>query len=311
MSLADNDLSPAAEAYVWGFPLVSVHRTRLMLCSRVDSGSMNHIDDLATPKDRGIVVPNNDTLYSSAWYDLRYGDLMIRVPPMDHPQRYWNVMILDGYTHVAYVCRRHHGTQGTEVRVTLDPSQPPANDDSAVITVGTPTAWVIIRVLVESPEDLAAARRLQRRIEVIAPEAHPRARTERVGRATEIAQSGAAVFEELHQYVEARPACRLAPQALSSGARDHRGSHRRFPSRTAWPGSKRASAGCEVSRGQTRFGRTAGARAGMQQGSRAIFSGARPVQNLVWAGIKPSRIALISQNVMPPDARLMGTSRST
>ena len=77
MSLADNDLSPAAEAYVWGFPLVSVHRTRLMLCSRVDSGSMNHIDDLATPKDRGIVVPNNDTLYSSAWYDLRswrFGD---------------------------------------------------------------------------------------------------------------------------------------------------------------------------------------------------------------------------------------------
>ena len=173
MSLADNDLSPAAEAYVWGFPLVSVHRTRLMLCSRVDSGSMNHIDDLATPKDRGIVVPNNDTLYSSAWYDLRYGDLMIRVPPMDHPQRYWNVMILDGYTHVAYVCRRHHGTQGTEVRVTLDPSQPPANDDSAVITVGTPTAWVIIRVLVESPEDLAAARRLQRRIEVIAPRGAP------------------------------------------------------------------------------------------------------------------------------------------
>ncbi len=218
MSLADNNLSPAGEAYIWGFPLVSVHRTRLMLCSRVDSGSMNHIDDLATPKDRGIVVPNNDTLYSSAWYDLRHGDLMIRVPPMDHPQRYWNVMILDGYTHVAYVCRRHHGTQGVEVRVTLDPSQPPANDDSTVVTIGTPTAWVIIRVLVESPEDLAAARRLQRRIEVIAPEAHPRARTERVGRATEIAQSGAAVFEELHQYARLDPPAAWHPK-LSAAAR--------------------------------------------------------------------------------------------
>ena len=88
-------LSPAAEAYIWGFPLVSVHRTRLLLCSKNDTGAVNHIDDLATPKDRAIVVPNNDTLYSSGWYDLRHGDLLIDVPPMDHPNRYWNVMIAD------------------------------------------------------------------------------------------------------------------------------------------------------------------------------------------------------------------------
>ncbi|MDC3359450.1 DUF1254 domain-containing protein, partial [Pseudomonadales bacterium] len=99
-------ISPAAEAYIWGFPLASVHRTRLLLCSKNDSGTMNHVDDLATPSDRAIVVPNNDTLYSSAWYDLRHGDLTIDVPPMDHPNRYWNVMVLDAYTHVAYICRR-------------------------------------------------------------------------------------------------------------------------------------------------------------------------------------------------------------
>ena len=61
------DISPAAEAYVWGFSLASIHRTRLLLCSKTDTGTMNHIDDLATPNDRAIVVPNNDTLYSSAW----------------------------------------------------------------------------------------------------------------------------------------------------------------------------------------------------------------------------------------------------
>ena len=217
MSLANDDLSPAAEAYVWGFPLVSVHRTRKMLCARVDSGAINHIDDLATPRDKAIVVPNNDTLYSSAWFDLRHGDLMIRVPPMDHARRYWNVMNLDGYTHVAYVCRRHHGTEGTEVRVTLDPGKPPTNDGSEVVTIGTPTAWVIIRVLVESPEDLAAARRLQRSIEVIAPEAHPHERTERAGRATAIAASGAAFFEELKAYVTQDPPAVWHPK-LSTAA---------------------------------------------------------------------------------------------
>ena len=195
-------LSPATEAYIWGFPLMSVHRTRLLLCSRTDTATMNHVDNLATPDDRAIVAPNNDTLYSSAWYDLRHGDLIINVPPMDHPQRYWNVMISDGYTHVTYVCRRHHGVAGTQVRVTYDPTTPPRNDNSSVVTVGTPTAWVIIRVLVESLEDIDTARALQRAITVEAPAGHPRVRTERAGRATTIAQAGADFFSELQRYIE-------------------------------------------------------------------------------------------------------------
>ncbi len=195
-------LSPATEAYIWGFPLMSVHRTRLLLCSRTDTATMNHVDNLATPDDRAIVAPNNDTLYSSAWYDLRHGDLIINVPPMDHPQRYWNVMISDGYTHVTYVCRRHHGVAGTQVRVTYDPTTPPRNDNSSVVTVGTPTAWVIIRVLVESLEDIDTARALQRAITVEAPAGHPKVRTERAGRATTIAQAGADFFSELQRYIE-------------------------------------------------------------------------------------------------------------
>ena len=81
-------LSPAAEAYLWGYPLVATHRTRLHLCSRHLSGELNHVEGLATPADKAIVAPNNDTLYTSGWYDLRHGDLVIDVPPMDKPDRY-------------------------------------------------------------------------------------------------------------------------------------------------------------------------------------------------------------------------------
>ena len=102
-------LSPAAEAYIWGFPLVSIHRTRQLLCSKNKPATLNHLDNLATPSDRAIVAPNNDTRYSSGWYDLRHGDLVIDIPPMDKPDRYWNVMIADAYTHVTYIARRHHG----------------------------------------------------------------------------------------------------------------------------------------------------------------------------------------------------------
>ena len=73
------------------------------------------------------------------------------------------------------------------------------------MTVGTPTAWVIIRVLVESPEDIDSARALQRAITVEAPAGHPKARTERAGRATTIAQAGADFFSELQRYIEIDP----------------------------------------------------------------------------------------------------------
>ena len=205
-------ISPAAEAYVWGFPLASIHRTRLLLCSKTETGTMNHIDDLATPNDRAIVVPNNDTLYSSASYDLRHGDLTIDVPPMDHSDRYWNVMILDAYTHVAYVCRRYHGVQGCRVQVTLDPTTPPSNDDTDLVTIGTPTAWVIIRMLVDSPEDITSARALQRAIKVTAPRTHSTTLTERAGRATAIASSGAEFYNELKRYTEIDPPALWHPQ---------------------------------------------------------------------------------------------------
>lgn len=198
-------LNPAAELYVWGYPLAAVHRTRQLFCSRSKTGAINHVDDLATPADKGIVAPNNDTLYSSGWYDLALGDLEIDVPPMDHAGRYWNVMILDAFTHVAYVRRRHHGVNGARVAVTYDPTTAPVDDGGDLVSIGTPTAWVIIRVLVDSDEDMAEARTIQRAITVKEPEKHPHQLTERAGRPTAIAKTGIELFTELKRYVEQDP----------------------------------------------------------------------------------------------------------
>ena len=56
-----SELSPAAEAYVWGFPLLSVHRTRSLFCSRTDTGALNHVDELATPADKVSFVAQSTT----------------------------------------------------------------------------------------------------------------------------------------------------------------------------------------------------------------------------------------------------------
>jgi hypothetical protein len=161
----DPRVEAVAEAYVWGYPLVVMHRT----CAGQGGAGAPPIllEDLATAANRAVVAPNNDTLYSSAWYDLRRGDVTVDVGVLDPPDRYWSVMILDAYTNVRYVCRRLHGTGGATVRVTYDPeltTAPAADSPTDVVAVGTPTVWLLARVVVDGPEDLAAARAAQSRV---------------------------------------------------------------------------------------------------------------------------------------------------
>lgn len=156
-SAADDDVLRAADLYEWGVPLVAVHRTRRVQ----DWTGMRARAHLATAADRDVVAPNNDTLYASGWFDLSAGDVTVEVPPMDRRDRYWSVMLLDAYTYVSYVSRRHYGPAGTTARIVYDPTAgpwtaPPATAGRTV-RIATPTVWVLIRVLVDGPDDLAAA----------------------------------------------------------------------------------------------------------------------------------------------------------
>ena len=74
-----------------------------------------------------------------------------------------------------------------------------------VLRCATPTAWVIGRVLVESPEDLPRAQALQQGFVVRAPKSHPSSLTERGGRPTALAEAGADFFRELAEAVTADP----------------------------------------------------------------------------------------------------------
>jgi len=203
--------APATEAYLWGYPLLSVQRTRKLLCSRTPPGVFHSIPTLATPKDRAVVLPNNDTLYASGWYDLRQGDLEVTIPPMDHPERYWNLMVVDAYTRVSYLRRVDYGVGGLTARVTWDPTGQDDVPGSGVLRCATPTAWVIGRVLVESPEDLPRAQALQQGFVVRAPKSHPSSLTERGGRPTALAAAGADFFPELAEAVKADPSTPCHP----------------------------------------------------------------------------------------------------
>jgi hypothetical protein len=154
-----------ADAYVWGLPLVTMHRTRALHAAA--GPGLVHRDRLSTAADRTVVAPNHDTLYASGWYDLADGDLELEVGAID---RYWSVMLLDAHTHVRYVCRRVHGTDGTSVRVTWDPhAAAPSDEATPVVAMPNRTTWVLVRVVVDGPEDVPAAQDALHRIVVRQP----------------------------------------------------------------------------------------------------------------------------------------------
>jgi hypothetical protein len=177
-------------------------------------GVLRHRDQLADASSRAVVAPNNDTLYSSGWFDLCFGDLQLEVPAMDEPGRYWSVMLLDAFTHVNYVSRREYGVGGASVRLTYDPDteHDPENRPDR-IAIGTPTVWVLVRTLVDGPEDLARAQAIQQSFNVVTPPDHPTGRLEwPPGRPDRVAAAGAAFFDELRQALQIEPPAAWHPQ---------------------------------------------------------------------------------------------------
>ncbi len=61
------------------------------------SNDFYHRTQLITPDFHGVVTPNNDTLYSSAWLDLRAEPVVLSVPEVPTP-RYYSMQLVDIYT---------------------------------------------------------------------------------------------------------------------------------------------------------------------------------------------------------------------
>ncbi len=106
----------AKEAYIYAYTMIEGYKT--LYQQAVDTsfpgyiGGFNrfrHYSRVATPADKDIVSPNNDTPYSWAWLDLRREPIVLQVPAVDK-DRYNVFQWFDLYTHnFAYVGVRTTG----------------------------------------------------------------------------------------------------------------------------------------------------------------------------------------------------------
>jgi hypothetical protein len=159
-------VNDAAEAYVYGYPLVYDLKE---VAGFVEGGGSLPIQapynrfayarQLLGPETK-FVSPNNDTLYIIAHCDVRQDPLVLHVP--DAADRYYVLQFIDAWTNnFAYIGRRATGTAEAEYLLTDDGYEGEVPDGMTVVSAPTGVFTIGGRVQVDGQADLAAVHALQ------------------------------------------------------------------------------------------------------------------------------------------------------
>ncbi len=166
----------AKEAYIFAYPMLENYKT--MYIQAIDTSSpgyrgpfnaLHHNTALLGPEFREVVRPNNDTIYSFAWLDLRAEPIVVTVPAIT--DRYYSFQLVDIYTHnFAYIGTRATGTEAGSYLIagpswTGHPSEPPPDIRQVFQTEGN-FVLCIVRTAVSGAEDLPNVLAIQQQYNV-------------------------------------------------------------------------------------------------------------------------------------------------
>lgn len=150
----------AADAFVWGFPVV-VTRRYFQFLGQLALNKLFNQTALSTAAIRVVVSPNQDTLYSIAVLDLRSEPMVLTVP--DVLDRYWTYQFLDGWTNsFHYIGTRATAGKGGSFAVTppgFTGTLPPGVTE---VKSPTPVLLLLGRYLVKDNTDAANVTALSR-----------------------------------------------------------------------------------------------------------------------------------------------------
>lgn len=158
----------AVNAYLYFYPLISMDVTRRQFTNiesgkELGKGPMNTFNSVPVypPADfKGVVRPNFDTLYSSAWRDLAREPVIVSAPDTDG--RYYLLPMLDMWTGVfASPGWRTTGTRAGNFAVTPLSWRGTLPEGITRIDAPTPYVWIIGRTKTDGPSDYDAVRKIQ------------------------------------------------------------------------------------------------------------------------------------------------------
>ncbi len=132
---------------------------------RAPLNSISHTHRFPTPDDKIIVRPNADTFYSSGWYTLDEGPLLIHVPEVR--DRYYSIQLNDSWTNAfGYIGTRATGEEAGDYAV-VGPGWTGTLPEG-VQRFDSPTniLWIIGRTMVFGPDDVDNVAAIQEQIEI-------------------------------------------------------------------------------------------------------------------------------------------------
>ncbi|RZN16379.1 DUF1254 domain-containing protein [Bradyrhizobium sp. Leo121] len=164
----------ATDAYIYGYPLVTVEMTRRVITNRPKvegtRGPMGQIINLRQYPNasfRDVTAPNADTLYSSGFFYVDKEPWVLSVPDMKG--RYFLLPMLDGWTTVFAVPGTRTTGTGAQTYAITGPNWSGALP-SGVKELKSPTniVWLIGRLYCTgTPEDYAAVHALQDQLKMV------------------------------------------------------------------------------------------------------------------------------------------------
>jgi hypothetical protein len=164
----------AVEAYVYGYPLVTIEMTRRVMTNVAESqalrapmGQFANAREYPTAAFKDVTAPNADTLYSSAWLDVSKEPYVLSLP--DEDDRYYLMPMLSGWTDVFEVPeKRTTGTKAQTYAITAPNWTGKLPEGVKQLKSPTNTVWIIGRTYCTgTPEDYKAVHAIQDKYRLI------------------------------------------------------------------------------------------------------------------------------------------------
>ncbi len=158
---AEQARSISEEAYTYGFAIVENHKAIFGMCLYKDSpqysGFNNYLHGrmLFDPDYDVVVTPNNDTLYSTTFADLRNEPIVLTVPPTG--DRYQVIQLVDmGTDNFAYIGTRATGSAGGDFLLVGPTFKGAIPSDKFSSVIACPSQFIALatRTAISGPEEL-------------------------------------------------------------------------------------------------------------------------------------------------------------
>lgn len=168
------------QAYIWGYPMVVMQRSRDEMTKASDApvtpeqfdesgkffAPVNQVGNawgMLGPKFSAVQSGNSDTQYSVTWYDVSDEPYILEIP--DAKGRYYTYQFIDAWTNnFHYASTRTMGSQKQAYALVAPGWKGALPSDVIRIDTPTPTGFIIGRWFVASEKDVKAVNEIQKQV---------------------------------------------------------------------------------------------------------------------------------------------------